>query len=182
LVINSGRFSTHTSTRVLDEITRVKNKRLKIYPTIVKFIESGGQLTESSLINYDIHLNENDKSHLESLLQYLALQPNILAFLRAFLRQYSISLEKAIGLVTIFPSVEKPYLRDLITGNGIHKEDAEIIVDAYYWSQNKLDPQYVTIERRAIEENRDTVLHILRGSCTDFPGTSLQLLNIRDLL
>jgi hypothetical protein len=181
LVFNSGRYTNHTSTRVIDEVNRVKNKRLKIYPLILDFIQSGGQLNDASLIQYNIHLNENDKQHLKSLFSYLASQQNSLFFLRVFQRQYKNMLEDAINLVIIFTSVDQPYIRDLITGYGIHTEDAEIIVDAYYWSPSKTDPKYITIERRAIEANRDRVLHILRKQCTDFPETQLMLLNITEL-
>jgi len=181
LVFNSGRYFKHTSTRVINEVNHVKDKRLKIYPLILDFIESGGQLSDASLIQYNFHLNENDKKHINSLFSHLESQQNFLSFLRAFQRQYKRSLEKAISLVSLFASIERPYLRDLITGNGIHKEDAEIIVDAYYWSPGKNDPKYITIERRAIEDNRDVILHILQKQCTDFPETELKLLHISEL-
>lgn len=154
---------------------------MKIYPAILDFFENGGEITETFLIKYDLHLNENDKQHLKSLFQYLALQPNILVCLRAHLRHYKDALEKAISLVALFKSVDRPYLRDLIIGDGIHNEDAEIIVDAYYWSNGKTDPKFITIEREAIENNRDRILHVLKRQCIEFPETNLELLNIREL-
>lgn len=187
IVFESGRYSNHSSNRVIYEVNHVKNKRMKVYPLLLEYFENRGTLEtlptmlDSLLLKYDIHPNENDNRHLHSLLQYLALQPNILVFLRVYLRNYKILIEKAIGLVTLSSSVEQPYLRDLITGNGIHREDAEIIVDAYYWSNGKHSPKYVTIERQSIECNRETILHILKSSCTDFPATQLELLNIREL-
>jgi hypothetical protein len=90
-------------------------------------------------------------------------------------------IEDAINLVVIFTSVDNPYIRDLIRGDGIHIEDAEIIVDAYYWSWGKTNPKYITIERRSIEENRESILQILHRYCTDFPETGLELLNISEL-
>lgn len=181
IVFNSGRYTNHTSKRVINEVNRVKNKRLKIYHLLLEFLTSGDKLIDASLIKYNVNLNDNDKRHLNALLSYISDQKDGLLFLRAFNRQYKISLEDATNAINLVVSVDQPYLRDLIITDGIHKEDAEIIIDAYYWSCGKDDPRYVTIERRSIENNRDLILHILHGSCTDFPRTELKLLNISEL-
>jgi len=180
-VLDSGRFSNHTSTKVVHEVHKVKNKRLKMYITILNFINNGGSITDTSLIEFEIYLNDNDLNHLKSLYEYLILHKDILPFLRAYQRQYKESVDTAINLVLLFPSVDKPYLRDSISGFGIHKEDAEIIVDAYYWSSGKIDPKYITLERRALVNNKDRVLHILRNQCTEFPQTTLNLIHISEI-
>jgi hypothetical protein len=171
-------YVKHTSSRVFSEVERVKNKRLCLYSL---YLESKGNITDNLLAKYGIHLNANDKGHLKTLFEYLSRFKDSLAVMRAFQRQYRNSLDDAFNRVTRFNSVDKPYIRDLITGNGIHKEDAEIIVDAYYWSHKKFQPTYITIERKSVQTNRDLVLHILTHQCDELPPTGLQLLNISEL-
>ena len=181
-VLDSGRFSNHTSTKVVNEVHKVKTKRLKMYITILNFINTGGSITNASLIEFEIYLNDNDLNHLKSLYEYLILQKDILPFLRAYQRQYKESVETAINLILLFPSVEKTiFARFNFWFRGYIKEDAEIIVDAYYWSSGKIDPNYITLERRALVNNKDRVLHILRNQCTDFPQTTLNLIHISEI-
>jgi hypothetical protein len=177
-VFTNPSYTKYTSSRVFSELERVKKKRLVLYSL---YLEYKGDLTKEILDKLDIHLNDNDRSHLQSLFEYLSRYKDTLAVLRAFLRQYRNSLDDAIQLVNLFTSIDRPYLRDLIVGNGIHKEDAEIIIDAYYWSNEKFNPKYITIERNSIQNNRDIVMHILTHQCNEFPPTGLELLNIAEL-
>jgi len=182
VIDDNSTYQKHSSSNVINEITLTKNKRVRLYDILLDFINKGGKIENFIIEKYDLYLNPNDKIHLMKLLEYLFLQPNIESTMRLYNRLYRNSLQDAIdSLIAVFNSINNPYLRDTIANTEIHREDAEIIIDAYYWSDGKSTPKYVTLERKAIVNNRDLVLHILHNQCSEIPVTSLELLHISEI-
>jgi len=181
IVLNSPKYEKYTSQNVIDEVNQKKKKRLKLYDIILDHLIDKNDITSFDPAQYEIFLNDNDRNHLFELIDYLAKQPNILESIRIFHRAYGSLLHDAISkLREIYPSTHQPYLVALLA-DEFHKEDAKIVIDAYYWSNGRDTPIYVTLERRSLFEGRKSVMKTLHDYC-ELPPTALQLLNLHELI
>lgn|GEM_PF-7077653 len=182
LLFQSDIYQRYTSSNVIQEIKLKKKKRLKIYEIAIEYLNKGKKIEDISFEKHGIHLSNNDEQHLKMIFDNLSSESDFLSSLRLFTNMYKKLLEDSLKkIVEVFQSVHKPYLIALLS-DDIHSDDAKIIVDAYYWSNGRNDPKYVTIERVSIFNNRDKILTTLHDYCEDFPITSLQLKNILEIV
>jgi len=171
----------YTSSNVKQEVDLKRAKRSKIYDLLLEWSIKGEMIESIPFDKYNIYLNDNDKRHLKSLFEYLSKEKEIFSTLRLFKAMYERFLIEAFNsLVEVCKSVNEPYLVHLLS-DDIHREDAKIIVDAYYWSNGKNNPKFITIEREMIFCKRDIILRTLHDYCSAFPKTDLKLMNIHEI-
>ncbi|HEC87172.1 MAG TPA: hypothetical protein ENI49_04820 [Thermoplasmatales archaeon] len=157
-------YDKYTSENVIKELeTRIKRRKM-VYLNLLSCLSSGKNLDELSPSS-EIYLNENDKRHIQELIDYLRKHPieGTLSQFRLFLQliERRINLAKN-SLLEITPRSSDVYMKDIIKARIENDSDARIIMDAFEWSKTMNSPSFVTLDVGDIYRNKKAILRLLR--------------------
>jgi hypothetical protein len=148
-------LSRFTGERVKAEIERRLKKRKDLYLRLSSFFFKGGKLAD---FDTSCITNQNDHQHFEDLLLLLSKQlpSEVLAYLRDKDNITRKGIADALGK-TQSPLVEMSYdplCENIIQSLLKNRSDAQIFVDAYYWSEKKGASVFATTDVTDFVKNR----------------------------
>lgn len=151
-------FKRFTGLRVRTEINKRLNKRRRLYVDLVKYFERGGN--PKKFVASTV-MNKNDRQHFESLLSILSKRSD--ADVLTYLREKDMVTRK--GIKEAFSKVQTPLVglsSDLVCEKMIESAvgnpaDAEILVDAFVWSEKRSNAIFITLDWTDFIANRSRI-------------------------
>lgn len=152
------------SKNVRNELDIRIRRRKEWYMQIAKHLSYGMELRHFKL---DGHVNENDNSHIESLLYELTKESSRpdkqLTSLRNFIQFINTRISEAKGKIKYEAACCDDFtLQDFIFKCISNQWDAKIIVDAVYWSEKtSSNPIFLTLDKKHIILKRKDIYGII---------------------
>jgi hypothetical protein len=153
-----SKFTRFTGIRVKNEIERRLHKRKELYKKVAKFLANGCKLSEfdTRIIN-----NANDRKHFENLLLILAKEApeEVLSYIRDKDNVTRKGISDALKRIQ-HPLVGKsfdPLCEDIIQVLIDNRIDAQIFVDAFYWSEKTGESIFATLDVTDFIKNRSDI-------------------------
>ncbi|WGI17886.1 hypothetical protein [Methanonatronarchaeum sp. AMET-Sl] len=153
----------HSSETVKNELEKIKERRRKAYKLLLKKLSKNLNNEEIiHLIKQEVHISPNDEKHLKNLLNKITplREEDKITYMRHLIKIWNKRIEKAKKKIELFctPHTDTQ-IKEILIENSDSKFgelDAEILIDAYKWSDKGFsNPIFLTQDTGITEKHKE---------------------------